>query len=69
MPKKHLPALKQAAKSKLRIRDLRHTLEWVFLSLSGFSETVDEEKRVFVCDVCMGTAHSAITKPQSALKW
>lgn len=40
-----------------------------YLSLSVFNETVGEELCVFVCDVCTSTAHSTITKPQSALKW
>lgn len=56
--KTHLSALKWTAKGQLRIQDLKHTLEWVFLSSSVLSGTAGEEWCVLVCCVCTGPAHS-----------
>lgn len=55
--KTHLSALKWTAKGQLRIQDLKHTLEWVFLSSSLPSKTAGEEWCVLVCSVCTGSAH------------
>lgn len=55
--KMHLSALKWTAKGQLRTQDLKHTLEWVFLSSSLLRETAGEEWCVLVCSVCTGSAH------------